>query len=284
MRDLEHLVTMAISKVRKSKLTAIFHYMPKGITEFVYGIYIILLYPWHYCFMMGIRKRKNAKKQIVVIGDSHSAFFSGNDSFVTKNMYISRKIGTIQYEKEKDERFCVLRLGPGLAYNTNRYGSNTKTLEKYEWLKNHFFSSGDTLIVAFGEIDIRTRVFKYSSGDGYKKNIDNIVDNYMEFLLKVKNDGFKTVVWGPIPSQKDEWDENDRFPRCGSEIQRNKATEYFNKVLNEKCSDNGIGFMTIFYDIIDWQYRTNGDYIFDECHLNQKARPFLEHQLALEKL
>ena len=141
-------------------------------------------------------------------------------------------------------------------------------------------SSIEILIFAFGEIDIRTRVFKHGSEDDYKKTVENIVDNYLDFLKRVKNDGFKVIAWGPIPSQKDEWEQNECFPRCGSERQRNMATEYFNKKLNEKCRDNEIGFMTIFYDIIDKQYRTNERYYFDVCHLNREARPLLEKQMA----
>lgn len=228
-----------------------------------------------------IRKRKDRLGQVVVLGDSHAAFFAGNYSFSSMTCYNSTELGPILHEKERDKRFCVLRLGPGLAYNTIRKNTSSMIHEKYELLNRVFLrGGGDTVVLSFGEIDIRTQVFKHTDAtNNYKDVIDEILSNYRRFLNKVILDGHRVFVWGPIASQKDEWSENASFPRVGNEIDRNMATEYYNLALKDICDQDGIGFMSIYNDLVDNDYKTREEFIFDQCHLGQNARPLLEEQI-----
>lgn len=232
------------------------------------------------CFQKA-KRDKNNLKQIVVIGDSHSRFFSGATPETEVTVHWDEN-GEFCYNAGPDRRFCSFKLGPALAFNLTRGGA-TRALEKYKWLSQNLLNKGDILICVFGEIDVRMHVFKHVTEEkSYKSVIDEICDHYVEFLKIVKEDGFHPIVWGPIASQKDEWRRLVDPPAIGAEQDRNMATEYFNQRMKKECDANGWGFMSIFESLIDGDYRTRAEYICDKCHLGSNAKPLLEGEL--EKL
>lgn len=217
------------------------------------------------------RKKKHIKrKSIVVIGDSHVNFFSGNEHI--RRRPISRKYGGINISKDSNKMFDAIHIGPAIAYNVGKYGTTVKAREKIDFLCKHFISKEERILFSFGEIDLRFHVFKYTEqlNIDYKIVIDSILKKYMEFLFEYNND-YDVWVWGPIPSQKDEWYSNFSFPCTGTEIQRNMATAYFNEELEKLCQEKGIKFLTIFPDLVTEDYKTREEYISDGCHLSQKA-------------
>lgn len=226
-----------------------------------------------------VKKTRNSMAQIVVIGDSHSRFFSGAPP--KKEVLVHwDKNGFINYCVGSDKRFCAFKLGPALAFNLNGGGSTTRALEKYKWLSQNMLNNGDLLICAFGEIDIRAHVFKHvTGGKTYKNVVDEICAHYVEFLKIIEEDGFCPVVWGPIASQKDEWRESVEVPAIGGEQERNMATEYFYERMKRECDINGWGFISIYKSLVDDDYRTRSDYIYDKCHLGSTAKPLLEKEL-----
>ena len=133
------------------------------------------------------------------------------------------------------------------------------------------------LICAFGEIDIRAHVFKHIKHDeDYKEVVEIICKNYIDFLDMVRSDGIYPVVWGPIASQKDEWRDPINHPSVGSEIQRNKATKYFNDYMRNECKKRKYGFFSILDQLIDKDGKTIGKYIYDKCHLGENAKVLFE--------
>lgn len=88
-----------------------------------------------------IKSEKIEKNQIVVIGDSHSRFFSGATPETEIMIHIDKN-GCINFNKGSDTRFCSFRLGPALAYNLNREGTSIKALEKYMWLSQNLLGGG----------------------------------------------------------------------------------------------------------------------------------------------
>lgn len=261
------------------KLGCLYKNIRKRKSIFIDWIYMIkIIEKFNYYRAL---KNKNKHKQIIVIGDSHSYFFSGNAILKSKPIYHDEN-GKITYGIGSDKRFCVLGLGSGLAYNVGKYNTTQRIQEKLDFLDRHFFNSQESLICAFGEIDIRVHVFKHVDQEkniGFDNVIDNILNNYISFLLKLKSNGKRVIVWGPIASQKDEWITNPEFPRAGNELERNMATYYFNTELEKLCKVNDIEYMSIFKYLIDEDGRTKEKYIFDQCHLGQNARIYLEKEL-----
>lgn len=216
-------------------------------------------------------------KQIAVIGDSHVSFFRGKDSIV----YQQTLGGRINYSMSS-LGFSILHLGPVLAYQLNRFGSNTQGREKIEFLCNCFLTKKSSIIFCFGEIDMR--VYAVRNGfSNYKQTVDAILENYTAFLSNMIKRGYSLLVWGPVASQTNNAEWNPNYPANGTEVERNQATEYFTQRLREFCEKEKIKFLTLFYDLIDHNYCTKGEYFFDGCHLSQKAMVFMEDKLTMIK-
>ena len=215
-------------------------------------------------------KRHNSENTIIVMGDSHVNFFSGNE-----HISFSPMVNEINLcESVNRYPFTVLHLGPALAYNCNRSGSFSRFHEKTEFLIRDFIRPNSRIVIALGEIDIRVHVIKQAEKQGktVEEIIDSILTEYMRFLTGLKERGFDVYCWGPIASQSDDTPQDPMFPREGTEVQRNMATSYFNDNIEELCLKQEIGFLSIFRDMITDEYRTRREYLSDDnFHLGQKA-------------
>ena len=214
------------------------------------------------------------QQTICVIGDSHVNFFSGNENLAF--VPIGHGINTCETVDGYPYLFTPLHLGPALAYQCINRDSSTAAFSKLEYLLQHFIMPGGRLIFALGEIDLRVHVFKHAdlSGDAYKKVVDDILANYAKLLLNIKEKGYRVSCWGPIATQPDLSPMDEEYPRTGTEVNRNRATKYFNDSLKAFCHENDIVFMSVFYDMTDESMHTNAAYLSnDMCHLGQAALP-----------
>lgn len=241
-------------------------------------LYNVFLNIRGYTYLLYIKKVKKIYNQIIVIGDSHCRFFCGSDNWISHTI---NSVGgrSISYVEGVDKRFCVLHLGAATAYNLCKTDSTSGVLHSYSWLKKAgVIKAGDSLICCFGEIDIRMHVFKYID-DNPQVVIDRIIERYMRFIDILLMDNIIPIIYGPVGTGKDEWniDENSRV---GTEIERNKATIYFNLALKKECKNKNIGFFSLYEELISYDYRTKGEYYYDKCHLSQKARWMLEKELS----
>lgn len=204
--------------------------------------------------------------KINVIGDSHCVFFSD------KNIGIPDwSFHGINFFSGKN--YNVFHIGPVLAYNLNKTGTHSRGNEKVTYLlQKNYIKKNAVILCCFGEIDIRVHVLKQAEQQNKTpENImDGIIKNYLDFLLKLKQTNI-VYVWGPIASQSDRMN-NPEYPIYGSMEQRNKATKYFNEKLKEVCTENQIGFLSVFNDLIDDNFRTKYEYYCDEVHLSQNAK------------
>ncbi len=223
--------------------------------------------------------RHREEGTVLVIGDSHVNFFSGNEelSFIP----IGNDVNTC--EQVNGLPLTVLHLGPCLAYNSNRYGSSTRFREKLDWLLENFVQKGDRIICSLGEVDMRAHVLKQAQNQNksYQQIVDKIVENYSAFLLWLKDLGYEVYCYGPIASQKDSAPNTPEHPRVGSEQDRNHATEYFTNQMVQFCQQNGIDFMSLFDEMITEDYETKEEYLSeDRFHLGQYAAEDLKQMLS----
>ncbi len=220
-------------------------------------------------------KRHVQHNTIVVIGDSHTLFFAGNDHLKGKKLGYCK--GIINTADERVEQFSVIHLGPSLAYNTNKYGTTTRTLEKIDYLiKHRLLRPGDRVLCCFGEIDIRAHVMKHAglnSGD-YKSVTDTILSNYLDFLLNLRSKGLKVCCWGPSAQCRANAEHSCR----GTQVERNRATRYFIERLSALGDKNHFGVVSLFEEMVDKDLVTNEAYLLDGFHLNQKAMALLENK------
>lgn len=212
------------------------------------------------------------KNTIIVLGDSHVNFFSGNEEL--SFLPIGGEINTCP--ENSPYPFTPLHLGPCLAYNCNRYQTSTSFRDKVDFLCQSFIQPHARILCCLGEIDLRVHVFKQTvqGGRSYQQVVDDILTQYMEFLLRLQEQGYQVSCWGPIASQSEACPLDPKFPRNGTEVERNKATEYFNRQLSHLCQQKGILFLSIFDKMITSDYLTLEHYLSsDHCHLGQAALP-----------
>lgn len=207
---------------------------------------------------------------IIVLGDSHVNFFSGNEDL--SFLPIGNDINTCSIHTGYP--FTPLHLGPCLAYTCNKTGSTYHFKEKTDYLCNAFIKPHARIICCLGEIDIRVHVYNQTiqQNKSYETIIDDILTQYTTFLRQLQSKGYTVYCWGPIASQTESCPVDAQFPRNGSEIYRNKVTEYFNNQLRLYCYEHNIGFLSIFEQMITNDYHTIEHYLSaDHCHLSQSA-------------
>lgn len=207
---------------------------------------------------------------VIILGDSHVNFFSGNEklSFLPIGKEINTCVNHTSYP------FTALHIGPCLAYNCNRFHTTFAFREKVEYLCRDFIAPHARILSCLGEIDLRVHVLKQArlQNRTYRQIVDDILEQYLAFLLRLQDAGYQTACWGPIASQKENCPLDPQFPRNGSETERNLATAYFNQRLSDLCQKHGILFLSIFEQMITSDYQTREEYLSaDHCHLGQSA-------------
>ncbi|MCI9377186.1 MAG: hypothetical protein HFI06_01370 [Eubacterium sp.] len=219
----------------------------------------------------------NKNNTIIVLGDSHVNFFSGNEELTF--LPIGHEVNTCPIQTVYP--FTPLHVGPCLAYNCNRADTTLRFQEKVAWLCQNFICPHAKIICCLGEIDLRVHVFKQTKRQNkdYKQIVDDILTEYIRFLVSLSDQGYQIYCWGPIASQTQSCPLDPMFPRNGSEMERNQATAYFNLQLSALCQEHGIVFLSIFNNMITDEYQTLEQYLSaDRCHLSQRALPLAKEE------
>lgn len=214
--------------------------------------------------------RHHREDTIIVLGDSHVNFFSGNEEL--SFLPIGRNINTCPANTPYP--FTPLHAGPCLAYTCNRLQTTCSFREKAEYLCQNFIKPHARILCCLGEIDLRVHVWKQAAAQNrtYKQIVDDILAQYMSFLHQLQEKGFRVSCWGPIASQKESCPIEPKFPRNGTEKERNLATAYFNRRLSEMCGESDILFLSIFDKMVTPDFETCEQYLSaDCCHLGQNA-------------
>jgi hypothetical protein len=217
-------------------------------------------------------RRHKENNTTVVIGDSHTYFFSGLE--VIRPKKIAYHHGAISSSENLLPGFSPIHIGPVLAYNANTYGTKTRGREKVDYLiKKRMIEPSAQVLFCYGEIDIRNHVVRQAGAQGVSVEsvVDKILQNYLSFLVSMRDKGFRVACWGPTPSFPDAEQPSEAFPVHGDEITRNRATLYFNGQLRNLCRQNSLGFVSIAEKLIDERGRIRCDYFVDGCHLSQKV-------------
>ena len=167
---------------------------------------------------------------IHVFGDSHAA---------------------IEYSGWKDCKNVISHhLGPILCYSFGRDNLKKCNISNYE-IKND-----DTIIFCFGEIDCRCHIHKHIKNFNYKIIIEEIIKKYIEAInINLKNCKikFKNICIFNIvpPVKKNKIKEKSNNPFFGTDEERKKYINYFNKILKKMCEENNFIFFNIFYYYFD---------------------------------
>lgn len=241
---------------------------------------------YSFCFPVYHFIKHKLGKSVIVLGNSHANFFGLDETPADfqEAIHIDKFNVGINFcdrtlTKFPKSKFSVFHLDPVLAYNLNKHNTKSLGLEKVEYMINKkYFNKNATIILCFGEIDVRAQVFKQAKKSNQQIDIiiNNILKNYLEFLLYLKQYNYKIYCWGVTPSKNVA---TDISIADISEIEINKAKELFNKKLENICNIHNFGFINIFNKLINPDYTLKENYTFDGYHLNQQAWNFAEQAL-----
>ncbi len=232
---------------------------------------------FHNNFKRELRRHKT-NKTVIIIGDSHVNFFSGNEEL--SYIPIGKDIRVCPQVNRRS--FTAIHLGPGLAYNCMNEESSVETIQKTRFLMDRFISEGSSVVAVFGEIDIRVHILKQADKNAISCQAvtDDVIAEYGKYLLFLKEHYPKVYAWGPIASQSDLAPVDKNYPRIGSMIERNRVTRYFNEKLREFCDSNGIVYISIYDKLMDNELNTLDEYYCsDHIHLGQNAMRLAGAQL-----
>jgi len=204
---------------------------------------------------------------IICVGDSHAAFFSGAHCF----QFIWPEPSP-QFLPHVSGAY----IASALAYSLNRRGTTERGLEKLEnFLRSKSLVKGTTVMLSFGEIDLRNHVIAQSweQARPVEAIVADCVAAYREAVELVLASGFRTLIWAPPPSRADQGPYPFMFPTVGTEVERNAATRCFIDALRATMLPLGVPVISIFDEMIDADLRSDPRYFMDSCHLNMAATP-----------
>jgi len=170
-------------------------------------------------------------------------------------MYKIHVIGDSYSQRFEGDVFINHFLQGATAYNLINNNSSTQSKKK---LFNIIFNlnKNDNIMLCFGEIDIKSHIFKHlSEYKDLNDAIEKCVNNYTQCIEEILYLGYKNlIVFGVVPTTP-KWEANNHTI-FGTEEERNKATEYFNVLLEQFCKKNNIKFVSIFYYLINEGYKS----------------------------
>lgn len=200
------------------------------------------------------------------IGDSHAAVFSGREEMAPA--WPERSADTLDF-------FRSYRIGPATAYQLE---SKIPIIDNI--LHSCVSREDDYLLFCFGEVDIRAHLVKQAELQNLpiEQIVEECVDRYFRVILYYKEQGYKTLAWGPIAS----FHPSRPYiggPSFGTCKERNTATQLFNERLELRCNQYQVGFVTIFDKMIDSEGITVLGYLDNwegsHIHLTQAAMPLI---------
>ncbi len=206
------------------------------------------------------------------IGDSHAAFFSGQNEM--QPVFPHRSNDVLPW-------FRSYRIGPATAYQLH-----TKQQTICDIL-DQVLAHGDSVMFCFGEVDIRAHLVKRAKQEGLAFDVlaEECVDRYVTALLHYSRYNVPVLVWGPIATWRDEAPYDG--PSYGTHTERNQMTAMFNDRLRVACPLAGYKFVSIFEDMVDGMQTKPGlldDWDGSHIHLSPNALPLVLNLFRREKI
>jgi hypothetical protein len=211
---------------------------------------------------------------IYCLGDSHVSVFAGRDAVAPSWEEAIRETWDILPE------FRTFRIGPFLAYSVGQEDHLGRRM-LFSALKK--VPKGSWVLLVFGEIDCRSHLLKQRDKQSRPLNdvASECVGHYMRAVKAVCDAGFKTMVFGGLPTGNRAtvgWND-DQFAHYGTSLERNEAARLFDLSLKAECSRAHVPCLSIFDLLVDENGITKEHYYLDAIHLSTKAMPLIKQRL-----
>ena len=138
------------------------------------------------------------------------------------------------------------------------YTFGKKKLQRID-IRKFNVKANDTIIFCLGEIDCRCHIHKHITPDNtYEIIIDAIINDYIDAIqtnIKVSNIKLKNVciynVTPPIKKESISLDPDFAYPFLGTDEERKLYVFYFNRILQQKCTENNFVFFDVYNHYVD---------------------------------
>lgn len=203
------------------------------------------------------------------IGDSHVSFFGGQDVI---------QPGWPEPSEDLLPGFITHHIGPALAYNLTRTGTQTRGRERLFEVLAQAVPPGGKVLLCFGEIDCRAHVLKQAAKRGVPVEtvVAECLEQYFQVVREVMERGFEVIVYNAVPSaipRARKSKREDDYVAVGDWRARNHAIRTFNSGAKQRCVECGAKFLETFPLLINDEGRATSWYYFDTIHLSQRAMP-----------
>ena len=195
--------------------------------------------------------------KVYAFGDSHAGKFGGSDKFVLVGPPAPTAYG-LANEHSRSESILLLR---AMLWHVK---------------------PEDVILFVLGEIDCRIHIHRQSveSGESYQRICQQTVDRYGRIVKAVRDDNDVNVAVLDVPPAVAQGNEYG-YEHYGTRDQRALIALTFNAELEFWCEDNGICFVSIYDDIVDYRGWLADEYaVEDEAHVKESATPFVVRELA----
>lgn len=209
---------------------------------------------------------------IYCLGNSHAHFFTDSHP------------GELGWGKKQNEYFR--------SYSGNFHNPQYRHVLAHKFKERFFpyfispinsidWKDGDYLMFIVGEIDCRWHFPKkiYTQD----KEVNDVIAEEMEYffpvILELKKNGYPVIGWGGHASTNKGHNDDPDNPIYGEPLFRNEVSLAWSDLLEKRCKENEIPFVSILRDLILPSGLTKMEYFYDDYHLNPHALPF-----AIKKL
>ncbi len=128
-------------------------------------------------------------------------------------------------------------------------------------------SPGEKIVFSFGYNDLK-KIIKTAAERGctHQAVSEDILKAYYLMLKAFKEKGFSVYAWGPPAA----------YPLNGEEKEINNAAAYFNDRLRAMCLAHGMGFASVFDEMVTDDMNTKTDCYENDKQLSGSMKPVVE--------
>jgi hypothetical protein len=206
-------------------------------------------------------------ERLHIVGDSHVSVFSGQDVLLPLWPLVTPSLlPTLQ----------PIHLGPVTAHNWKNESSSSGGWKYFSEFAAGLENKDSPILFSAGEIDCRAHLLKHPHAESRQvaAGVEATIERYLEFLLRVRGDGFRISVLSP-PATSFLSKQNPAYPFYGTEKDRNAVTRLFTAALEESCAKHGIPFLDQFSFTVESDNLTRRSLYWDGVHLGTTALPRL---------
>lgn len=135
-------------------------------------------------------------------------------------------------------------------------------------------TAADTVLLCFGEIDIRCWIHVYVTQR--KREPEGLLREwtaaYLDKSLAIASAGPKVAIQAIVPPRTDRAPANPNFPYTGSDAERAEYTRLANRLLEEGCRQRGLLFVDAYTPYTDGYGMMRPDLVDSSVHIND-TRP-----------